>query len=131
MQSDKTDYPFTVTGDPDYGMINITIPAGRTLKAENSAMAYMDSSLTMKTKMGGGLKRMLSGEKLFINEFTASESAGDIGIAPGTPVTSGTSTSRTKRCTSKTRRTSPPPPTSKSASTSKGSKDSSPAKKSS
>jgi uncharacterized protein (TIGR00266 family) len=48
-------------------------------------MAYMDSSLKMKTKMGGGLKRVLSGEKLFINEFTADEKEAQIGIAPGSP----------------------------------------------
>jgi uncharacterized protein (TIGR00266 family) len=85
MQTEKTDYPFTVAGAPDYGMFNVTIPRGRTLKVENAAMAYMDSTLTMKTRMGGGFKRMLSGEKLFINEFTAAERDGEIGIAPGTP----------------------------------------------
>lgn len=85
MQIDRTEYPFTIAGDPDYGMVNITIPQGRTLKAENGAMAYMDSSLSMRTKIGGGFKRMVSGEKLFINEFTATDGDGEIGIAPGTP----------------------------------------------
>ena len=85
MQLEKTDYPYTVAGAPDYGMVNVTIPRGSTLKVENSAMAYMDSRLAMKTRMGGGFKRMLSGEKLFINEFTATETEGEIGIAPGTP----------------------------------------------
>ena len=85
MTSNKSDYAFTVTGAPDYAMVNVTIPQGKTLKAEASAMAYMDSSLKMKTKMGGGFKRMLSGEKLFVNEFTAEEAAAAIGIAPGSP----------------------------------------------
>jgi uncharacterized protein (TIGR00266 family) len=85
MVSDKTDYPFTTSAAPDYGMVNITIPQGKSLRVEASAMAYMDSSLKMTTKMGGGLKRMLSGEKLFINEFSAEEGQADIGVAPGTP----------------------------------------------
>lgn len=85
MNSDKTDFPYTVSAAPDYGMVNVTIPQGQTLRVEASAMAWMDSSLTMKTKMKGGLKRMLSGEKLFINEFTAAGTSAGIGIAPGTP----------------------------------------------
>ena len=83
--NENSDYKYDISGAPDYGMVNITIPQGKTLKAEASAMAYMDSSLKMKTKMGGGLKRMLSGEKLFINEFTAEEGDAQIGIAPGSP----------------------------------------------
>lgn len=85
MDMEKTDYPHTIDAAPDYGMVSITIPAGKTLKSEASAMAYMDSSLKMKAKLGGGLKRMLSGEKLFVNEFTAQEKDAEIGIAPGTP----------------------------------------------
>jgi hypothetical protein len=39
----------------------------------------------MKTKMRGGLKRFITGESLFINEFTAQNGPGEIGIAPGAP----------------------------------------------
>lgn len=85
MNYDKTDFPYVIDSAPDYGMASVTIPAGRTLRVEASAMAYMDSSLTMKTQMRGGFKRMLSGEKLFINEFTAGATSAEIGIAPGTP----------------------------------------------
>ncbi len=85
MNTDKSDYRFNIAAAPDFGMVNITIPPGETLKAEGSAMVYMDSSLKMKTRMKGGMKRMLSGENLFINEFSASSVPGDIGIAPGTP----------------------------------------------
>lgn len=85
MDYEKTDFSHTIDAAPDYGMVSATIPAGKTLKVESSAMAYMDSSLIMRTKMGGGFKRMLSGEKIFINEFTSQGTSGDIGIAPGTP----------------------------------------------
>jgi uncharacterized protein (TIGR00266 family) len=83
--SEKTDYPHTISAAPDYGMVNITIPQGKTLKAEASAMVYMDTSMVMKSKLSGGFKRFLSGEKLFINEFTARDSDAQIGIAPGAP----------------------------------------------
>lgn len=85
MNPDRTDFPYTIASAPDYGLVNVTIPQGRTLRVEASAMAYMDSSLSMKTQMRGGFKRMLSGEKLFINEFTATEKSAEIGVAPGTP----------------------------------------------
>ena len=85
MNPDRTDYPHTIDAAPDYGMASVTIPQGRTLRVEASAMAYMDSSLSMKSRMRGGFKRMLSGERLFINEFTALTESGEIGIAPGTP----------------------------------------------
>ena len=85
MQQDRTDYPYTITGAPDYGMVNVEIPSGRTLKVEASAMAYMDPGLTMRSKISGGFKRMLGGERLFINEFTTSESSGSMGISPGCP----------------------------------------------
>lgn len=85
MDYEKTDFPHTIEAAPDYGMVSAVIPAGKTLKVESSAMAYMDSSLHMRTKTAGGLKRMLSGEKIFINEFTAEGESGSIGIAPGIP----------------------------------------------
>ncbi len=81
----KTDYPFTLESQPSYGMLNVKIPSGKTLKVEASAMAWMDSSLTLKTKMKGGLKRLVSGENLFISEFTASGGDAEMGIAPGSP----------------------------------------------
>ncbi|MCI5144480.1 MAG: TIGR00266 family protein [Candidatus Electrothrix sp. AR3] len=70
---------------PDYGFITVTIPAGETLKVEASAMATMDTNIAMKTKMGGGFSRFLTGESLFINEFTAQKAPGEICIAPGAP----------------------------------------------
>ncbi|MFW5695285.1 MAG: TIGR00266 family protein [Alkalispirochaeta sp.] len=85
MDREKTDYPYTISGAPDYGMFNITIPQGHTLRVEHGAMAYMDPSLTMHTKIGGALGRVLSGEGLFINEFTAAHRDAEIGIAPPIP----------------------------------------------
>ena len=48
-------------------------------------MASMDTNLVMKTKLKGGFSRFLSGESLFINEFTAQNGSGQIQIAPACP----------------------------------------------
>jgi uncharacterized protein (TIGR00266 family) len=76
---------FKIDGSPDFSFLTVTLPAGQMLKVEASAMATMDTNLVMKTKMKGGISRMLSGENLFLNEFTAENGQGEIGIAPATP----------------------------------------------
>lgn len=77
--------PFKIEGRPDFAFLSVKIPANQTLKVEASAMATMDTHLQMKTKMKGGFSRLLSGESIFMNEFTAEGGAGEIGIAPATP----------------------------------------------
>jgi uncharacterized protein (TIGR00266 family) len=76
---------FEIEGRPDFSFLTVKIPAKKTLKVEASAMATMDSHLVMKTKIKGGFSRLLSGESIFMNEFTAEAGPGEIGIAPATP----------------------------------------------
>lgn len=76
---------YKIEGRPDYSFLTVQIPANETLKVEASAMATMDTHLVMKTKLKGGFGRFLTGESLFVNDFTAERAAGEIGIAPGTP----------------------------------------------
>ena len=83
--SELPGFQFKYAGKPDFGFITVDIPANETIKVEASAMATMDSNISMKTKMRGGLGRLVSGESLFLNEFTAENGSGEIGIAPGTP----------------------------------------------
>jgi uncharacterized protein (TIGR00266 family) len=78
----KNDYEFKIEGGPDYSMLTVDIPADEKVRVEASSMAAMDTNLKMKTTMKGGFGRMLSGESLFINEFTAQQSSGEIKIAP-------------------------------------------------
>lgn len=85
MDPNKTDIPHTIEARPDFAVVKAQIPANTTLKVEASAMAAMDSNVQMKTKMGGGFSRFLTGESLFINEFTAENGPGEIFIAPGSP----------------------------------------------
>ena len=77
------DFKFTVECQPVFSFLSVQIPAGRTLKVEASAMAAMSTNIAMKTKFKGGLSRFLTGESIFINEFTAEGGAGEISIAPG------------------------------------------------
>lgn len=70
---------------PDFSFLTVKIPAGETLKVEASAMATMDTNIQMKTRFKGGLGRLISGESLFINDFTAINGAGEISIAPSAP----------------------------------------------
>ena len=81
----RRDFDYTIEGRPDFAFLTVQIPANQTLKVEASAMATMDSNLQMKTKMRGGLSRLITGESIFVNEFTAANVPGSIGIAPGAP----------------------------------------------
>lgn len=85
LAADPRSLKFSVQGQPDYAFLTVQIPANQTLKVEASAMATMDTNLVMKTRLRGGLGRFVTGESIFINEFTAQGGPGEIGIAPGAP----------------------------------------------
>ncbi len=78
-------FTFRIEGKPDYSFLTVEIPSNEMLKVEASAMATMDVNINMKTKMRGGLGRLLTGESMFINEFTAEGGSGEIGISRGYP----------------------------------------------
>jgi len=78
-------FQYKIESSPDYSFLTVTIPAGKTVKVEASAMAAMDANIKMKTKLRGGLGRLITGESLFINEFTAEKGSGQLMIAPGAP----------------------------------------------
>lgn len=63
--------------------------AGQTLCSESGAMSWMSPNMKMDTNTGGGLKkmfgRMLSGEALFMNEYTAQGGNGMIAFASSFP----------------------------------------------
>ncbi len=78
-------YRFDISHKPDYSFLTVEIPSGQTLKVEASAMATMDTNIQMKTKFKGGLGRFITGESIFINEFTAQNGSGEMTIAPSAP----------------------------------------------
>ena len=85
MNQQTSEYEYRVEAQPDFSFLTVKLQPEQTLKVEGSAMATMDTNLRMKTKMRGGFKRFLTGESIFINEFTAQNGPGEIGIAPGAP----------------------------------------------
>ena len=78
-------YRFRIEGKPDYAFLTVQLPADKMIKVEASAMATMDTHIQMKTRLKGGFSRLLSGESIFLNEFTAQGGHGEIGIAPAAP----------------------------------------------
>jgi uncharacterized protein (TIGR00266 family) len=77
--------PFKFDCKPDFGYLTINVPQGEMVKVEAAAMAGMDTNMEMKTKFKGGFQRFLSGESLFINEFSAKNGDAEIQIAPASP----------------------------------------------
>ena len=76
---------YNIEGAPDYAFLEVKLPQNTTVKVEASSMATLDTNIEMKTKFKGGLSRFLSGESIFLNEFTAKNGSGKIGIAPSVP----------------------------------------------
>ena len=85
MNQQTSEYEYRVEAQPDFSFLTVKLQAQQTIKVEASAMATMDTNLQMKTKMRGGIGRLITGESMFINEFTAQNGPGEIGIAPGAP----------------------------------------------
>lgn len=85
MNPQPSEYESRIEARPDFSFLTVRLQPEQTIKVEASAMATMDTNLRMKTKMRGGLRRLFTGESLFINEFTAQNGPGEIGIAPGSP----------------------------------------------
>jgi uncharacterized protein (TIGR00266 family) len=73
---------------PDFGMLKVTFEnAGEQMLVEASAMVAMDGGVQMKTQMQGGLlaaakRKMLGGESLFQNTFTATAPMQRLYLAP-------------------------------------------------
>jgi len=74
---------------PDFTFVRVTFDApGEQLRVEASAMLARDSGVEMKTEMAGGLlaaakRKMLGGESLFQNTFTATAPGQRLLLAPG------------------------------------------------
>lgn len=80
---------YSIEHAPAYGLLTLKLNPNQTVLVEAGAMAAMDSCIKMKSKVQGGLMkgigRMLSGESLFISEFTAEKQSGELYVAPGVP----------------------------------------------
>ena len=84
-EQQKSDYNFSILGQPDFAMANIEVPVGGSIKAEASAMVAMDTSLSMTTGMSGGFKRFITGNDIIVNHFTADQIPGKLQLSSGMP----------------------------------------------
>lgn len=73
---------------PDFGMVRVGFDQpGEQLLVESSAMVARHSAIEMKTQLQGGIlaaakRKMLGGESLFQNTFTATQPGQDLWLAP-------------------------------------------------
>lgn len=80
---------YEITGKPDYAMVELALDKDESVTAEAGAMVAMSSNMQIKTKakggLLGGLKRMVTGESFFTNNFTPEGEGGTIKLAPSSP----------------------------------------------
>jgi uncharacterized protein (TIGR00266 family) len=74
---------FKIEQQPEFSWLTVKVPAGKKLFVEASAMASMSSNMNLKALLRGGFRRFLSGENLFLSQFTADAFPGEVCIAPG------------------------------------------------
>ncbi len=75
-------YTYDIEHSPAYASLRVKLATNQSLIVEAGAMAAMDSHITMKSKMRGGMMksvgRMFGGESLFLSEFTATGKPGEL-----------------------------------------------------
>ena len=80
---------YEIEHSPSYASLRLDLEPEQTVLVEAGAMAAMDTCIKMKSKVKGGLlkglSRMMSGESLFISEFTAERKAGQLFVSPAVP----------------------------------------------
>jgi uncharacterized protein (TIGR00266 family) len=74
---------FTIEHRPEFSWLTVQVPTGEKLFVEASSMASMSTNMKMTAKFRGGLKRFFTSESLFLSEFTAEQTTGEVSIAPG------------------------------------------------
>ena len=80
---------FEIKQRPDFSIAKVTFEqAGEEILLESAAMVARDSGVAMKTQMKGGMlaaakRKMLGGESIFQNTFTASKPGETLWFAPG------------------------------------------------
>jgi uncharacterized protein (TIGR00266 family) len=80
---------YEILEKPDFSIIKVTFDqAGEQMLVEPSAMIARDTAIDMKTQMQGGFlaaakRKMLGGESVFQNTFTATAPGQTLWLAPG------------------------------------------------
>jgi uncharacterized protein (TIGR00266 family) len=79
-----------IVGNPDYGELIFDLAPGQMVRAVSGAMNWMSTDLGMKARLMGGFvrsfaRKFLGGASLFISEFSAPSSGGQLSLAPTMP----------------------------------------------
>ncbi len=82
--------PYEIKSSPDFAIIDYQLADGESVVAEAGAMVCMSPGVQMKTEARGGLlaaakRKLLGGESIFQNTFTATGGPGRVMLAPGAP----------------------------------------------
>ncbi|HKY32996.1 MAG TPA: TIGR00266 family protein [Candidatus Polarisedimenticolia bacterium] len=75
---------------PSYSLAVVSLQAGESIQAESGAMVSMTANVQVDTAMKGGVlgavaRKVLGGESLFANTFTAAGAPAEITLAPSLP----------------------------------------------
>jgi uncharacterized protein (TIGR00266 family) len=74
---------YTIDEKPEFAWLKVQVPTGKKLFVESSAMATMSENVSIKALFKGGFRRFLSGESLFLSEYKAQGTEGEVAVAPG------------------------------------------------
>ncbi|MFO8072572.1 MAG: TIGR00266 family protein [Polyangia bacterium] len=82
--------PYEIKSSPDFAFIDYQLETGESVVAESGAMVSMSSTIKIKTEARGGVfaaakRKLLGGESIFQNTFTAEGGPGRVILAPGSP----------------------------------------------
>jgi uncharacterized protein (TIGR00266 family) len=77
-------------GNPDFGHIRFHLDPRESVMVESGAMAAMDTSIQVESKMMGGVfpalgRKLLAGETLMMGQYTAGSGGGEVRISPPIP----------------------------------------------
>jgi uncharacterized protein (TIGR00266 family) len=80
---------FNLTGNPEYGQLDVQLAPGEMFLAESGAMAWMTDGMQVKSRLMGGLpqaavRKLLGGESLFVGEYSH-PTGGAAAFSPSTP----------------------------------------------
>lgn len=82
--------PYEIKSSPEFAIIDFKLAPGESVVAESGAMVSMSANVKMKTEARGGVlaaakRKLLGGESIFQNTFTAEGQEGHVMLAPGCP----------------------------------------------
>ena len=87
LRGTTTNLKYEITQRPDFSIVKVEVPEGGKVYAEPSAMVSMTPSVHLEAGFKGGFGktfgRLLGGESLIINTFTAQNGPGEIMFAGG------------------------------------------------